>query len=228
MALVGSACLRAYRGLRADSAPSHTVRFPAMTLWTATSRLAEAGRAELYHHACRVGHPQGSIEIATAGVAEGRVRHVGGIGGDLPTLDAALARLRCPVAGMQVVHEEGPCGYTTIANGHGVAMSEVLGGSAVRSLDESDPVTRLGLLLAHQFDDDITCPALPTVPVITFVPQHAYGKARYGERALDDFERIAAMTRQPFRHQSYKMGASNNFRHRQERRRGQNDIALVA
>ena len=34
-----------------------------------------------------------SIEIATAGFGEGEVRHVGRIGGDLPALDAALARL---------------------------------------------------------------------------------------------------------------------------------------
>lgn len=52
-----------------------------------------------------------SIEIATADVRGGEIRHVGRIGGDLPALDAALARLRCPVAGMQVVYEAGPCGY---------------------------------------------------------------------------------------------------------------------
>ncbi|MGH7745497.1 MAG: IS110 family transposase [Candidatus Dormibacteria bacterium] len=54
---------------------------------------------------------QDSIEIATAEVAGGEVRHVGRIGGDLPALDAALTRLRCPGSGMQVVYEAGPCGY---------------------------------------------------------------------------------------------------------------------
>lgn len=52
-----------------------------------------------------------SIEIGTADVGGGEVRHVGRVGGDLPALDAALARLQCPVAGMQVVYEAGPCGY---------------------------------------------------------------------------------------------------------------------
>jgi hypothetical protein len=52
-----------------------------------------------------------SIEIATADVRGGEVHHLGRVGGDLPALDAALARLRCPVAGMQVVYEAGPCGY---------------------------------------------------------------------------------------------------------------------
>ena len=52
-----------------------------------------------------------SIEIATADASGGEVRHVGRVGGDLPALDAALARLRCPTAGLQVVYEAGPCGY---------------------------------------------------------------------------------------------------------------------
>ena len=52
-----------------------------------------------------------SIEIARADAGGGEVRHVGRVGGDLPALDAALVRLRCPVAGMQVVYEAGPCGY---------------------------------------------------------------------------------------------------------------------
>lgn len=52
-----------------------------------------------------------SIEIATADAGGGEVRHVGRTGGDLPALDAALARLRCPVSGMRVVYEAGPCGY---------------------------------------------------------------------------------------------------------------------
>src|SRR6185312_13551021 len=41
MALVGAACLRAYRGLRAASAPSHIVRSTSLMLWTATSHFAE-------------------------------------------------------------------------------------------------------------------------------------------------------------------------------------------
>src|SRR5690348_14111310 len=41
----------------------------------------------------------------------GGVRHVDRFGEDLSALDAALARLRCPVAGMRVVYEAGPCGY---------------------------------------------------------------------------------------------------------------------
>lgn len=52
-----------------------------------------------------------SIEIAVASAGGGEVRHVGRVGGDLPALDAALTRLRCPMAGMQVVYEAGPCGY---------------------------------------------------------------------------------------------------------------------
>lgn len=52
-----------------------------------------------------------SIEIATADASGGEVRHVGRVGGDLPALDAALARLRCPTAGLQVMYEAGPCGY---------------------------------------------------------------------------------------------------------------------
>ena len=52
-----------------------------------------------------------SIEIATADASGGEVRHVGRVGRDLPALDAALARLRCPIGGLQVVYEAGPCGY---------------------------------------------------------------------------------------------------------------------
>lgn len=52
-----------------------------------------------------------SIEIATADAQGGEVRHVGRIGGDLQALDTALARLHCPVTGLQVVYEAGPCGY---------------------------------------------------------------------------------------------------------------------
>ena len=52
-----------------------------------------------------------SIEIATADAGGGEVRHVGRVGGDLPALDAALARLHHPLARMQIVYEAGPCGY---------------------------------------------------------------------------------------------------------------------
>ncbi|MGA0586556.1 hypothetical protein ACO2Q2_05390 [Dyella sp. KRB-257] len=48
-----------------------------------------------------------SIEVARADADGGEVCHVGRIDGDLPVLDAALARLRCPVSGMQVVYEAG-------------------------------------------------------------------------------------------------------------------------
>lgn len=52
-----------------------------------------------------------SIEIAVADAAGGEVRHIGRIGGDLPALDGALARLHRSPSALRVVYEAGPCGY---------------------------------------------------------------------------------------------------------------------
>jgi transposase len=53
-----------------------------------------------------------SIDIATADAGrDGKVRHVGGIGGDLVGLDKALRKLVSKGCRLHVVYEAGPCGF---------------------------------------------------------------------------------------------------------------------
>jgi transposase len=53
-----------------------------------------------------------SIDIATADAPrDGEVRHVGGIGGDLASLDKSLRRLISRGHRLHVVYEAGPCGF---------------------------------------------------------------------------------------------------------------------
>lgn len=53
-----------------------------------------------------------SIDIATADAGrDGKIRHVGRIGGDLASLDMALRKLISRGHQLHVVYEAGPCGF---------------------------------------------------------------------------------------------------------------------
>jgi hypothetical protein len=49
------------------------------------------------------------------------------------------------------------------------------------------------------------------------VPQHAHLEARQGNRALDDAQRIGAITHKPLRHQSDEVGPGRDVQNEQER-----------
>lgn len=107
-----------------------------------------------------------SIDIATADAPrDGKVRHIGSIGGDLASLDKALRRLTSKGRPLHIVYEAGPCGFVIWRHLHaqGLCCEVVAPSSIARPPGDRIKTDRRNTMLLARLarSGDLTCVRVP-------------------------------------------------------------------